>query len=488
MRRTALLASALLSVILITEHAVFAQGGPGASGASSAAPSSSPSSAPPVSGQGQYSGSVPSALEPGTLQLSLQDAINRGLKQNLGLLLSGGDVGVARGQRWQQLSALLPDVTASPYADASQVSLAEFGFSFKFPGVNIPSVVGPFYYVDARANVTQSIFDLKAINNSRAASASVKQAQYTYEDARDLVVLSVGYAYLQAVADQARIDTAQAQVNTAQALFDQASDQVTAGTSPAIDALRAHVELQTRQQQLIQSRNDFAIQKLALARAIGLAPAQAYELTDQDLYQVTQPPSVDETLKRAYASRSDYKAAESEVKSSDYAKKAAEAEYLPSLSFSGDYGLASTVPSFSSHGVFDVRGTLQIPIFQGGRTHGDVLEATARLEQSQQRLDNLRGQIDSDVRTALLDLESAEELVTVAKSNIDLAEQAFAQSRDRFQAGVTDTVEVVQAQEAVASAHEQYISSLYSDNYAKVSLARAIGGAETVFKEFFKGK
>jgi outer membrane protein TolC len=120
--------------------------------------------------------------------------------------------------------------------------------------------------------------------------------------------------------------------------------------------------------------------------------------------------------------------------------------------------------------------------------HGDVLEAEARLEQSRQRLENLRGQIDSDVRTALLNLESAEQLVTVARSNIDLAEQALAQSKDRFGAGVTDTVEVVQAQEAVASAHDQYISSLYSDNYAKVSLARAIGHAETVFQQFFKGK
>ena len=205
---------------------------------------------------------MPSQLVPGVLPLSLQDAIDRGLKQNLGLLLSSSDIANARGQRWQQLSALLPHISCAPYADVSQVNLAEFGFSFHFPGVNIPTVVGPFSYFDARANLSQSLFDWTAVNKTRASQQQVKSAEYTYKDARDLVVLAVGYAYLQAIADEASIEAVNAQVKTAQALYDQASDQVKAGTSPAIDALRAHVELQTRQQQLIQAKNDFAIQKL----------------------------------------------------------------------------------------------------------------------------------------------------------------------------------------------------------------------------------
>jgi len=176
------------------------------------------------------------------------------------------------------------------------------------------------------------------------------------------------------------------------------------------------------------------------------------------------------------------------VRAAEYSRKAAQAGYLPSLSFSADYGLAGTYPSISTHGVFDVRGTLSIPIFQGGRVHGDVVEADARLEQSRERAENLRAQIDADVRTALLNLQSAEEEVDVASSNVDLAEQTLTQSRDRFRAGVTDTVEVVQAQEAVASAHETYISDLYQDNYAKISLARALGLAEEGVKEYFKGK
>ncbi|HTX16849.1 MAG TPA: TolC family protein [Candidatus Baltobacteraceae bacterium] len=453
---------------------------------------SSPGPVPaPMATQGDYSGSVPSAPVQGVLKLSLQEAMDRGLQQNLGLLLSGQDVRTARGQRWQQLSALLPNLTTSSYVDASQVDLAEFGFSFKFPaasGIVIPPVVGPFAYYDSRAYVTQTLLDFKAINNTHSASQSLKSAQYTYKDARDLVILAVGNTYLQAVADQARVETADAQVKTAEALYDQAADQVKAGTSPSIDALRANVELKTRQQDLIQSKNNFAIAKLTVARVIGLAPGQQFELTDDSLYQPFAGLTVDEALQRAYANRSDFQAALADVHSAEYAQKAAHDGYLPTLSFSADYGLAGTYDGLNTHGVMDVRGTLNIPIFQGGRVHGDVLEADARLEQSRERLDNLHAQIDDDVRTALFNIESAEEQVAVARSNIDLAEQTLAQSRDRFAAGVTDTVEVVQAEEAVASAHESYIASLYADNYAKISLARALGQGEQGVKEYLKGK
>jgi outer membrane protein TolC len=424
---------------------------------------------------------------PGVLPLSLQDAISRGLKQNLGALLSNADIQSARGQRWEQLSALLPHVTAEPFIDESQINLAEFGFTFKFPGFTVPASVGPFSYFDARVGVTQSLFDWKSINSERAARQNLKSAEYTYKDARDLVVLAVGYTYLQAIADVARVETAEAQVKTAQALSDQASDQVAAGTSPAIDALRAKVELQTRQQQLIQARNNFAIQKLTLARVIGLAPAQEFELTDKSPYQPFEGITLDDALKHAYATRSDYQAALADTRAAEFARRAAAAGYLPSLSFNADYGAAGPHASTATQ-VFDVKGTLTIPIFLGGSVHGDVLQADARLEQSRERLENLRAQIDADVRTALFNLQSSDEQVAVARSNIDLAEQTLAQSRDRFSAGVTDTVEVVQSQEAVASAHEQYISSLYNYNFAKISLARALGLAEEGVKAYFKGQ
>ena len=451
-----------------------------------AGPSMPGQAIPGTGGVSQFAGSVPAKLVPGVLSLSLRDAIDRGLKQNLGVLLSSAEIRSARGQRWQQLSALLPHVTAAPFVDASKINLAELGFT-SLAGIKLPGSIGPFSYFDARAAVTQSLFDWKSINATRAANQNLKSAAYTFKDARDLVVLAVGYTYLQAIADEARIETTEAQVRTAQALYDQATDQINAGTSPDIDGLRTKVELQTRQQQLIQAKNNFAIQKLTVARVIGLAPGQEFEISDKSPYQSLEVMSVDEALKRAYGSRSDYLAAMTDVRAAEYAKRAAMAGYLPSLAFNADYGAGGSHPSTATS-VYDVRGTLSIPIFQGGAVHGDVLQADAKLEQSRERLDNLRGQIDSDVRAALLNLQSSADQVNVARSNIDLAERTLVQSSDRFSAGVTDTVEVVQSQEAVASAHEQYISSLYSYNYAKISLVRALGMAEQGVQEFFKGK
>jgi outer membrane protein TolC len=486
--RSAILFATLAIAAALGGVSARAQTTTSTSGATSPASSVSATGTTPSGPQApsSFSGSVPAKLEPGTLQLSLQGAIDRGLKQNLGLLLSNEDIRSARGELWAQLSKLLPNLTTQSSVVTSQIDIATLGFASLVPGV--PNVLGPFSYFDSRAYLTQTLFDWKAINNTRSANQSVSSTKYTYQDARDLVILVVGYSYLQAIAGEARIETADAQVKTAQALYSQASDQFKAGTSPAIDALRAKVELQTRQQQLIAARNDFSIQKLTLARVIGLALGQQFELTDKSLYQPLEGMTVEEALKRAYASRSDYQAALADLRAAEFTRKAAVAGYFPTLEFSGDYGVAGKHPETSAHGVFDVRGTLNIPIFQGNSVHGDILKAEAQLEQSRERAENLRGQIDADVRTALFNLESSAEQVKVAESNVGLAEETLTQSRDRFAAGVTDTVEVVQAQEAVASAHETYISSLYSYNYAKISLARALGMAEEGVKQYFKGK
>ena len=449
--------------------------------------STSGQSVPAGNAANPYSGSVPTKIIPGTIPLSLQDAINLGLKNNLGLLLSRADTRAVRGQRWEELSALLPHVTAAPYVAESKINLNELGFGHVASVFGISTAVGPFSYFDARAAVTQTLFDWKSINAARAASQSVKSADYTLLDAHDLIILAVGYVYLQAIADEARIATDEAQVAAAQAVFDQASDQVKAGTAADIDALRTKVELQTRQQELIQARNDFDIQKITVTRVIGLAPSQQFNLTDKSPYQPLENVTIDDALQRAYASRSDYRAAMSDVRAAELSRNAAVAGYFPSLSFDADYGTGGAHPSDATR-VYDVRGTLSIPIFTGNSVHGDIQQADARLEQARERLDNLRAQIEADVRTALLNLQSSAEQVKVARSNIDLADQTLVQSRDRFTAGVTDTVEVVQSQEAVAASHEQYISSLYNFNFAKISLIRALGAGEQGVKEYFRGK
>jgi outer membrane protein TolC len=436
--------------------------------------------------QNSFGGSVPEGKATSeVLSLSFQDAIDRALRNNLGVLLQSDNQLYARGQRWKELSALLPNITTATTQSAAQIDLPAQGIRFKLPGIS--QVVGPIGIFQTGVYLQQTVLDFNKIDKERSARASQKAALYSYKDARDLVVLATGNSYLQAIAYASTVETAQAQIATAQALYDKTSDQQKAGTSPAIDTLRSHVELQTRQQQLIAAKNNYAKQKLSLARVIGLPPGQEFVLTDKVPYEPLAGLSVEEATQRAYTSRSDYQAALEQVRAAEFSRKAATAEYYPTIDITGNYGDAG-VNLGNSHGVFDVGATLAIPIFQGGKVHGDVLQSEATLRQSRQQLENLRGQIDYDVRAALLDLASAADQVEVARSSVDLANQTLAQAQDRFTAGVTDNLEVVQAQESVASANESYISSLYAHNLAKVALARAMGFAEQGVKLYLRSK
>ena len=434
----------------------------------------------------QYMASVPEGKATGqVLQLSFQDAMDRALRNNLGLLIQSDNTLYARGEKWKELSNLLPNVSASASQSVEQLDLAALGFRISAPG--FPSVIGPVGIFQSSVNLQQSAFDLHAYNKMRSARAEEEVAKLSYKDARELVVLAALNAYLQAISYLASVDTSQADVDTAQALYTKAADQQKAGVSPAIDTLRAQVELQTRQQQLIAAKNNFAKQKLTLARVIGLPSGQEFVLTDKAPYSPFTPESLEQALQRAYTSRSDYLAAVQQLRAAQLARRAATEEHYPTLGIGGDYGAAG-VNLGNSHGVFEVGATLNIPIFAGGKTHGEVLEAEATLRQTRQQLENLRAQIDYDVRSTMLDLQSAAQQVEVARSSVDLANQTLTQARDRFTAGVTDNLEVVQAQDSVASANEAYISSLYAYNLAKVALARATGFAEQGVRLYLQGK
>lgn len=456
--------------------------------------SASPTPSIPAS-QNPYLGSAAEGTATSeVLQIDFKDAIDRGLRNNLGLLLAGDQAETARGERWKQLAELLPNISAHVIENAQTQSLAATGFNKLFPLLSppgtrtgaFPRIVPAFNFFDARASLSQSLFNFHDLEREKAASEGLKAAQFNFKDARELVVLAVGNAYLQAIAAAARVDTAQAQVKSAQALYDKAADQQKAGLSPAIDALRSQVELQTRQQQLIVARNDLAKSNLSIARIIGLPPGQQFVLTEKAPYQSLTPLPIEAYLQRAYTGRSDYQAAQAQVRSAELAKKAALAGRYPSLDVDANYGDIGVNPS-QSNGTWQVTGGVTIPIFAGNRVHADVLEADAQLRQARSQLSDLRGKIDYEVRTSLLDLSAAAEQVEVARSSVDLAEQALSQSQDRFTAGVADNLEVVQAQEAVAGAHENYIESLYAHNLAKVELAYAIGDAEQGVKRFLKG-
>ncbi|HWH59712.1 MAG TPA: TolC family protein, partial [Terriglobales bacterium] len=289
-----------------------------------------------------------------------------------------------------------------------------------------------------------------------------------------------------AIADQSRVHSAQAQWDTAEALYDRTLDQKSAGIAASIDVLRSNVELKQREQDLILARNDLAKEKLVLARTIGLPAGQAFELTTNVVFGTLPDLTLNEALSNAYAQRPDLHSAMASVRAAELAKAATRAERYPSITAVADYGDIGPNP-MSSHGTVNAAAELNIPVFQGGRVHADELHADARVNRARQNLENLRGQIDQEVRDAFLDLASSRDRVAVEKSATDLADQTLQQARDRFAAGVTDNIEVVQAQEALATAQESYIASLYSFNVSKLDLARAIGNSEFGFENYLKG-
>ncbi|MGB9258270.1 MAG: TolC family protein [Candidatus Korobacteraceae bacterium] len=438
-----------------------------------------------VQQQSPYLGGVPTGTASSTpLQLSLEDAVTRGLRQNLGGLLSSDAVSGAQGERWQALSALLPNLTTATSFGVREVDTKAF-IGIVVPGH--PAILGPFGVFDTRAYLDQSLFNWESIQRARSSAAQVKSAQYSYKNARELIVLVVVSNYLLVIADQSQVESALAQRDTAKVLFDQTTDQKQAGLAAAVDVLRSDVELQAREQRLIVARNSLSKQKLVLARAIGLPSGQVFDITTDVAYQPLTTSTLDEALQQAYSTRADYKSLAEQVHSAELQKKAAAAERYPELSAVVDYGDTGTNPA-SSHGTVNGAGILRVPIFQGGRVHGDNLVADSLLARARQRLDDLRASIDQQVRDAFLDLQDTAQEVSVTKNAIRLATETLQQSRDRFASGVTDNIEVVQAQQSLADANDAYIASLYRYNTAKVSLARAIGLAESNYALYLKGQ
>jgi outer membrane protein TolC len=444
---------------------------------------------PALEPQSKFLGSVPTGEPTGTtLELSLKDTFDRALKHNLGLLESAQDARAARAERLRGLNALLPNLSGQVSASREQINLAAFGFNFTFPGVNIPSIVGPFSVADARVYLSQSIFNKSDIKHWRSTAESERASQYAHKNDREIVILAAGNAYLAVISDRATVDSTRAQVATAQTLHDRAVDQNKAGVIAGIDVLRARVELQTQQQRLIAAENQLAIDKLTLARVIGLPKGQEFQVTDSVPYAPLDGITLDQALERAVTTRPDYLNAKAKVRAAELQRQAAVAANYPSLSADADYGDIGSPNFGTSHGTFSVAVTLRVPIFQGTRVRADTLEADSVLQQRRAELADLDGMIDKEVRTAFLNIRSSSDLVTVAQSNIDLANQTLVQAQDRLAAGVANNLDVVQAQESVAAANQSYIGSLYAYNLAKITLAQAIGVAEQSALQYLGAK
>jgi outer membrane protein TolC len=374
---------------------------------------------------------------------------------------------------------LLPNLNAALKETVEQENLKALGLRINVPvpGFNFPTIVGPFNYFDLRATLTQTVADMTALNNYRTSQQVQKANEFLERDARDLVVLAVGGAYLQVIAAQGRVDSAKAQLETARALYQQTLERRQAGLLAQIDVNRALVQSETQEQRLDTLTNDLAKQKINLARLTGLPVTDAYEVTDSVPFSAGPSITFEDALAQGLADRADLKSADAQVLAADRAKAAARAERLPSLALSADYGAIGVNPG-QAHGTFTVTGTLKVPIWTSGKIEGDIEQADAALEQRRAEQEDLRGRIESDVRNAFLDLQSAARQVRLAVNNQEVARQTLELTRQRFQAGITDSVEVTQAREAVAGADLDYISAVFAHNLAKLSLARAVGKAE----------
>jgi outer membrane protein TolC len=428
-----------------------------------------------------FLGSVPKGdVTPQALGLSVKDAVQRALQNNLGLLLQEESETSARGTRWRALAELLPSVSGSLGSRRQVINLEAFGFPAK------PPIVGPFNVHDARVYLSQPVIDLSALNDARASALNLQAEKYGVKTARDLVVLVAVNLYLEAVATGSRVEMTRAQQATAEALFKQAEDLKTAGIVAGIDVLRSQVQLQTQRQRVIAAENDFEKAKLQLARAIGLPLGQAFTLTDKIPYAPMPAPSLEQVLARAFDSRPDFLAAKSRVDAARASRRAADGALLPSLRVDADYGAIGQTFA-AAHSTYSLAATIHIPVFDAGKTAARRVETGSVLRQREAELADIRGRVEYEVRAALLDLRAADQQLQAANTNMQLAGAELTQARDRFGAGVASNLEITQAQEAVATASEQYISALYSHNLAKASLARALGIAESAVTTYLGG-
>jgi outer membrane protein TolC len=449
------------------------------------------------SAQSPYYGSV-TAVQPtdGVKPLTLDQAIAMGIEHNLALVEARQQEQSAKAQTLVSLQPLLPTVTAQADSGAHQINLAALGFSNGvlqkiaplFPDLNFSSIstVVKVNITDAMVNYSQTLFSLPTIDRYRAAKANEQAAFFSKQSSRGLVVLTVGNAYLQALALGAQVDNAKALLQADQVLLNQTVAEHQAGTAANLDELRARVQFQTQQQAVISAEVNFKKAKIALNREIGLPAEQEIQLTDTAPYADLATMNIDQAKEIAYRSRQDYQGLQAQIRAAQLQRRAAKWERLPSLDFQGNYGVTGVTGGLY-HGTFAAQGSLNLPLFQEAKFRGDSGVAAANLSSLVQQLAALKEQINQQLRDSILDVQSATELVRVAQSNVDLARKELEQTTDRFQAGVDDNLPVVQAQATLANAETNLVNTTSEHNQAKLGLARNLGIVDTQYTNFVHG-
>ena len=429
-----------------------------------------------------------------TLKLSLDEAVRRGLETNLGLKEAENGEKDIKGQKNEALQNFLPTITVTGANGFYQHNLAALGFGPDvikmfaplFPGGKIPAGLAYITKDDlteGQIHYGQMLFSGPVIAGWKAAGAAERAAHFARMSARGEVVQQVATAYLHAIAAASEVDNAKALEATDELLRSQAHDAHEAGIASNLDELRARVQLQAQQQALIAAQNTYEKDLILLKREIGIDPGQKIVLTDPAPYSELATQTPEEVRAVAYKNRQDYQKLQNEAVEMRAIHAAYRSQRLPSLSFGGYYGV-SQVSGVGSHGDFVAQGTLSIPLFREARLRGDIDTAQAQLASVDAQLADLRGNIDRQVRAALLDVDASTRLVQVARSNVDLATRALSDETDRVGAGVDDNLPLVAAQSTLATAESNLVESLYQYNLSKLVLARATGVLEQQYRVY----
>jgi len=411
--------------------------------------------------------------------LSYEQAVRLAIENNLATLRAHERRNEARGQQEQARAPLLPNVSGVAYQANLTMNLVALGFQpGTFPGIS-KTFLGPFKNFDARLFLRQSVFDLSAIRNYQAGKAGVRVAELNESLAREEVASRTGLSYLEALRADRSVAAAQANVELAQALLQLARDQRNAGVATGVDVIRAQTRLAEQQVGLAQAQTDSEQARLNLQRLIGLPLGSPLTLTDQLRFVDDPLPSVDTAVAQAAQDRREIQVAEEENRVSQLEVQSARAEHLPSLEVLGDYGPSGITPGSFDLPTRRVAVQLNVPIFNGGLTQGRVTAAASRQRQTELSLANIRGQVEEDVRLALTTLRTAAVQVRAADESVTLAQRELEMARDRFRAGVADNLEVITAQTSLANARVSQVTALAQHNAARLNLAAALGRAET---------
>lgn len=420
------------------------------------------------------------AQQPAPTTVTLRDAIALALKNNLNVQVAETQVGETKGTSQRELANLLPRVTGDSLANLENRNLAVLGVSV--PG--IPTVAGPFAYYDFRVAANQPVIDRQAYHRWKASQAEEGASRLDYQDARDLVIRQTAGLYLTCESALAEIEASQSRVMTSEALEKLARDQHDQALATGVDVVRAQVQLARDQQSLLVNRDNYETAILTLERFLGLEPGAPLTLAERLEMKHVAIPDVDAAVQSALKARPDYRSLLSQRDSLVEEQKASHARYLPTFSVSGDYGALGR--NFGSMpGIGEIQGTISITLFDRDRT-GEQTQITSRLQRLNDQIDDLSRGIKQEIRKALLDLDSTEQQVAVTQQALDLARRELELSTDRFQNGVADNIEVITAQDAVAAAQDDRITALAQHADAAAALARALGGTEEHYQQFFE--